>query len=268
MKLVNIGCGEVFHPAWVNLDVAPVASGVRRFDARRPLPLADGEADAVYHSHLLEHLQPPAAAGLLGECRRILRSGGVVRVVVPDLAGIARAYLDALSDAEAGGDATLHQWCRMELTDQLARWESGGEMAKWLARLPSERLRIVRTRAGGEVDGMLAMNGGSRRWRTITVGAALRKIHLGFLRALVRVLGGPGVSRAFDEGLFRARGEVHRVMYDERSLRLLLESAGFVRARRVSAEESDIPEFASYQLDMARGEVRKPDSLFMEAIRP
>ncbi len=268
MKLVNIGCGEVFHPAWVNLDVAPVAPGVRRFDARRPLPFADCEADAVYHSHLLEHLQPPAAASLLGECRRILRPGGVVRVVVPDLAGAARAYLDALSDAEAGGDETLYQWCRMELTDQLARCESGGEMAKWLKGLPAERLRIVRTRAGREVDGIVAMGGGSRRWRTIPLGAALRKIHRGTMRALVRVLGGRGMAHAFAEGLFRARGEVHRAMYDERALRLLLESAGFVRARRVSAEESAIPDFVSYGLDTVNGEVRKPDSLFMEAVRP
>jgi hypothetical protein len=54
-------------------------------------------------------------------------------------------------------------------------------------------------------------------------------------------------------------------MYDRYSLRLLLENAGFKHASVCGADESHIPNFNSYLLDIeADGSVRKPDSLFME----
>ena len=36
--LVNIGCGDVFHQRWVNLDFAPRDPRVRRADCRKRLP--------------------------------------------------------------------------------------------------------------------------------------------------------------------------------------------------------------------------------------
>jgi predicted SAM-dependent methyltransferase len=68
-----INCdGNVFRKTDVWLDV------------RRPLPFPDGSAAVVYTSHMLEHLFPAEALGLLREIRRILSSAGVARVVVPD----------------------------------------------------------------------------------------------------------------------------------------------------------------------------------------
>jgi hypothetical protein len=67
-------------------------------------------------------------------------------------------------------------------------------------------------------------------------------------------------------GQFRLSGEVHQWMYDRLSLGRLLSSAGFSDIRVCKAAESVITDFASYGLDAdAQGNVRKPDSLFMEA---
>ena len=270
MKLINIGCGEVFHPDWVNLAVAPVSPEVRRLDARRPLPFGDGEVDAVYHSHVLEHLSAEDGARFLAECFRVLRTGGVVRVAVPGLEGIARAYLAALEVAEAGGDATLYDWCRMELTDQLTRTVSGGEMAPWLLKLTPEQQAVVGQRAGREMTGILAAAGKRRKKRIggLLLAKAVRRAHVGFVRALVGMSGGARMVSAFDEGVFRQRGEVHRLMYDKYSLARALRDAGFSGARPVTADESGITGFAGYGLDAVGGEVRKPDSLFMEAVKP
>lgn len=71
----------------------------------------------------------------------------------------------------------------------------------------------------------------------------------------------PGVLR-------RKRGEVHRVMDDKYSLARPLIEAGFSAVRNVNADESWIAGFAGYGPDAAGGEVRKPDSLFMEAVKP
>ena len=268
MKLVNIGCGAVYHPAWTNLDTAPSAAAVQCCDARAGLPFPDASVDAVYHSHMLEHLDDASARSFLLECHRILRPGGILRVVVPDLEGIARAYLRELASAGAGGDRALYEWCRMELTDQASRTVSGGTMAPFLRGLTPAQLTLIRARAGNEVDSARMSGLAGPRWRRATPG----KIWLQLRRTLVRLfawlLGGSRMKAAFDEGWFRQSGEVHRVMYDQVSLAELLVSSGFTNPRKVTAFETGIPAFGDYELDVVGGVIRKPDSLFMEASRP
>ncbi|OLE23358.1 MAG: hypothetical protein AUI36_33480 [Cyanobacteria bacterium 13_1_40CM_2_61_4] len=49
------------------------------------LPLADESVHYIYSSHLLEHLFRDEAQRLLGDCHRVLKRGGWLRVCVPDL---------------------------------------------------------------------------------------------------------------------------------------------------------------------------------------
>ncbi|MDQ7834342.1 MAG: hypothetical protein RDU24_03075 [Humidesulfovibrio sp.] len=70
-------------------------------------------------------------------------------------------------------------------------------------------------------------------------------------------------------GRFRRGGEVHHWMYDRLSLGRLLGAAGFAGVCVCAAHESAIPDFARHHLDVTLdGRVRKPDSLFMEGVRP
>jgi predicted SAM-dependent methyltransferase len=62
-------------------------------DVRNPLPFPTDSADVIYSSHLLEHLYFEEAGKLVRECFRVLKAGGVLRVVVPDLGAIVREYL-------------------------------------------------------------------------------------------------------------------------------------------------------------------------------
>ena len=64
-------------------------------DLRRPLPFAHESAEAIYASHLLEHLYYDEAHRLLKECYRVLRAGGVLRLVVPDLQSVLDEYSGA-----------------------------------------------------------------------------------------------------------------------------------------------------------------------------
>ena len=71
--------------------------------------LALGSVFSVgYHSHVLEHLDrnlahPSHDPALLfiTECRRALRQGGVLRVVVPNLERVCREYLEHVASCEA-----------------------------------------------------------------------------------------------------------------------------------------------------------------------
>jgi predicted SAM-dependent methyltransferase len=64
------------------------------FDVLGGLPLADDCLRGVNLSHFLEHFDIETGAGLLRECCRVLRPGGVIRVSCPDLKKYARAYVD------------------------------------------------------------------------------------------------------------------------------------------------------------------------------
>jgi len=64
---------------------------------------------------------------------------------------------------------------------------------------------------------------------------------------------------------FRNGGEIHQWMYDRYSLKLLLQNCGFKDVKVVTAFDSSIKDWNSFELDAKNGTVRKPDSLFVEA---
>ncbi|MFO0827557.1 MAG: methyltransferase domain-containing protein [Phycisphaerales bacterium] len=258
LRLLNLGCGRRRHPAWTNADLVPDSPEVLQVDLRCPLPFLDGEFDAVYSSHALEHLAPDAGRRVIVEMHRVLRPGGVVRVVVPDLEGICRAYLAQL-DAMDRGDASAidrHAWMTIELVDQLARVRKGGLMLRWWQREPVPAEPFVIERLGAEASDAIAH---IRR----------RRQELGRPPLHATNWDDVGDAPADDQLAFLASGESHRWMYDRLSLGALLERCGFERVMRTSAQESRIPQWGEFALDLDdRGRARKPDSLFMEAIRP
>lgn len=68
---------------------------------------------------------------------------------------------------------------------------------------------------------------------------------------------------------YAARGERHRWMYDRVSLVDLLTEAGFRDVVPRDALGSRIPDFAAARLDADEsGRPRKPDSLYVEGVRP
>ena len=86
-------------------------------------------------------------------------------------------------------------------------------------------------------------------------------------KVFVRIIAGSDSLTAFEEGLFRNSGEVHRWMYDRFSLKRQMEKSGFTDVKKCTAYESGIAGFPGFNLDVAEGKVRKPDSLFMEGVK-
>lgn len=275
MRLLNFGCGLAVHPDWVNIDSSPVLPGVIQHDLRRGLPFPDDGFDAVYGSHMLEHLDPEAGAKLLRECHRALKPQGIARIVVPDLEAIAKLYLESLAQAAAGERhaAFRYDWAMLELYDQTVRTVSGGKMASCLARnLDEHEARFVESRIGLEA---MQVSGRASPARRVSLALLARRT-----RSAVRALGtcaargcawlflGREGAAALREGLFRRGGEVHQWMYDRFSLKREMELAGFAEVRNCSAGASAIPDFARYGLEVRNGQPRKPDSIYLEGRKP
>src|SRR5580704_184417 len=107
---VQYGCGLCSPEGWLNFDASPTLrlqkipvmgrlapvkfpASVRYGDIRKGLPVADGSADGVYCSHVLEHLALEDFRKALKNTFRILRPGGAFRMVLPDLKLLATEYL-------------------------------------------------------------------------------------------------------------------------------------------------------------------------------
>lgn len=89
--LVNIGCGQLVHSGWVNLDKI-VSKGVYYVRLDRGISLPTGVARHIHCEHFLEHLEYERAFHFLAECHRVLQEGGSIRVIVPDAERYIRAY--------------------------------------------------------------------------------------------------------------------------------------------------------------------------------
>ena len=87
---LNVGCGKVKFPDWVNIDIEPDADLV--IDVTKGLPFDDNSVDFIYCEHVLEHLTSDEGEKVLREFYRCLKVGGVLRIAMPDLNYIIQKY--------------------------------------------------------------------------------------------------------------------------------------------------------------------------------
>jgi len=65
------------------------------------LPLKNGSVDLLYASHVLEHLPLHEFRAALAESLRVLKVGGVFRLVVPNLETMVSRYIDSNSPTKS-----------------------------------------------------------------------------------------------------------------------------------------------------------------------
>jgi predicted SAM-dependent methyltransferase len=87
------GCGETAYPGWIGIDCTRAKNVDLLLDLRRSLPFENSSVGYCYSEHFLEHLYPEEVKFHLAEVYRILKSGGVYRIVVPAGIQFARKYL-------------------------------------------------------------------------------------------------------------------------------------------------------------------------------
>ncbi len=116
-RFVQYGAGLCGPDGWVNFDISPTLRLQRlpivgslfgqlkpRFpktiqygDIVRGLPLAENSCDAIYCSHVLEHLTLQDFRIAINNTYRYLTPGGRFRFVLPDLEKLAKDYISSSS---------------------------------------------------------------------------------------------------------------------------------------------------------------------------
>jgi SAM-dependent methyltransferase len=184
MKILNIGSGTQVcdSPDVINIDWSiylrirnnAVLSAVARVfldeqrrrqlstlpadlmvhDLRKGIPFPDNSIDAVYHSHFLEHLDRQDAPRFLTEVRRVLKPGGIHRIVVPDWEQICREYVEHVDRCHEDGRAQQHDNYISGMVEQMVRKEAFG----------TSRQRPVRRWLENLVLGNAQQRGETHRW--------------------------------------------------------------------------------------------------------
>ncbi|WP_295667810.1 methyltransferase domain-containing protein [uncultured Mucilaginibacter sp.] len=120
-RYVQYGCGFSAPDEWVNYDASPTLrferlpilgklytrnkqrfpANVKYGDIVKGLPEQMDSCDAVYCSHILEHLSYGDFLTALKNTYKILKPGGTFRGVVPDLKAAVQDYISGYDTTEA-----------------------------------------------------------------------------------------------------------------------------------------------------------------------
>jgi predicted SAM-dependent methyltransferase len=152
--LINHGCGSVRPSGWVNTDSSlnalfqktPILgkfliklfrsvryenNDVVYMNLNKRWKYDSMSADVVYASHLFEHLHSRSASLFLKESFRVLKSRGVLRIVIPDLYKISKKYINEYEGGNVSNPSTDFLWALNMHVD--GQYKEAGVIKKLIA---------------------------------------------------------------------------------------------------------------------------------------
>lgn len=177
--IINLGCGVKTSELCVNVDwsiyvilkekrwlvplLAPLIGRdrVERINGmhgttivhnlKKGIPFPSNSADAVYHSHLMEHIDRDGVLAFQREIFRVLKPGGIQRVCIPDLERLIGDYNKSLAADDLTREASLrHDLSVSAIFEQTVRRTSAGAKGRSEFRAWLENLLLGDARARGE----------------------------------------------------------------------------------------------------------------------
>lgn len=267
---LNIGCGSIFLNEWTNIDFFS-KKYVDFCDIRKPLPYPNNVFDAIYSSHTLEHLTKDKGEKLISEIYRILKKGGICRIVVPDTEKICIEYLKRLNKCisqTTGKNIINYNWIELMLIDQMVREKPGGLMLNTLQKGDFD-MKYVKLWTGDEFSNYYHKS----KFQNNNV----KKNYINIIKRLLSKTPKDLALFLFNRIRFlilntnpQKTGEVHKWMYNRLSLELLLEKYKFINFSVKKFDESRIKYWGRYNLNKSiyGNFPRKPESIYVECEKP
>jgi len=181
MNILNLGCGTKIsaNPEVVNVDwsvylllrkyrilhllASPFLRGARRERYKslagnikvhnhiKGIPYPENSIDVVYHSHFFEHFDQGMAKRFQMEVRKVLKQGGIQRIVIPNFESLVQAYIDHLSICKNKSDEwKVHDNYIAGILEQSVRKEAFGTSQQPPFRRFVENLILGDARRRGE----------------------------------------------------------------------------------------------------------------------
>jgi len=162
-NMVNIGCGMTPVPGWINYDNSlsirlanhPIITGLLKqtgllgqeqvdfidfainnkilfADASKKIPEPDESINALYSSHMLEHLSRKQAISFLKEARRVLAVNGIIRISVPDIRIMVDKYINNENADEFIQNLQMAEEPPSSLAEKIRYLLAGNRNHKWM----------------------------------------------------------------------------------------------------------------------------------------
>jgi SAM-dependent methyltransferase len=278
MKNLNLACGGVYitNDDWINLDYVSFSPFVRQANLLETLLFDSNSISLVYSSHFLEHIPFNQVPSFLKECYRVLKPGGVIRLVLPDFEEMCREYLTQLD----GGDYTKAKLCVIDIVDQCVRLESGGELAKAYKQYSqdlegNDQIRSYIYSRNGQNLPLPSISTQSAKINKLIkllskpkllIGRVIYQLSIARINILVSLL-----PKAFKEQnvSFAGIGERHHWLWDFYQLKCILEKVGFDSIQRCHFNTSQVSDFPFQPLDTNIDNYPRKGklSMYIEAIK-
>lgn len=263
---LNIGCGSNFSNEWTNIDFSSKRN-VDFCDVRKPLPYPNDVFNAVYSSHVVEHLAKDKGENLISEISRILKNGAICRIVVPDTEKICIEYLERLKECiskPTEKNIKNYKWIELMLIDQMVREKPSGLMLDIL-KTGDFDMKYVKLWTGDEFFDYRHDSSSKMAKQQNFIRSMMEKLLsktpkelASFLFNKLRFL----ISNANPQ---KTR-EAHKWMYNRLTLKLLLEKYEFINFSINRFDKSKIEYWERYNLDKSiyGNFPRKPESIYVE----
>ena len=147
-------------------------------DLSRGIPFPDNSVDVIFHSNMLEHLDREVAPEFLAEAFRVLKPGGIHRIVVPDFEQDCAKYLAHIAACDADPQAqaqTQHDDYIARVLEQSVRREAAGTNRQPPLRRKIENMLLGDARRRGE----------THQWMYDRISLATTLKRLGYQDALL-----------------------------------------------------------------------------------
>src|SRR6266850_6307127 len=82
---INFGCGKNYQNGWINIDGENNGDINLLFTVNSLLPFESGTIDGIFNENFIEHIDFQTGVNFMRESYRVLKAGGVLRIVCPNL---------------------------------------------------------------------------------------------------------------------------------------------------------------------------------------
>ena len=273
MKYLNIACGNTFikNKNWTNIDFSSNDKSIKKVNILKGLAFESNTFDVVYSSHFVEHIPNDQLPSFLKECKRVLKPGGIIRIVTPDFNFLCSEYLKNYQN----NYFKKSDFINALMIDQCVRRKRGGLLQKQLEEIlngdDEEFKKYVLEIIGNESMNFVNKLQ-SKRGLNIFFKRILSNPYLIF--DAIDLARNHFLSLFFSKGFrdqnisFAAKGEKHTWLYDFESLKNQLDRLNFKKIEKKTYCSSHFTENIFKDLDEFEGRPRKgTHQFFLEALK-